>query len=90
MKLSKLYMDRPLSPLETAIFWIEYIGRNGNILQSPAIKLKWWQVELLDVYGFLLLAIFLIFYIIYFIALKLSKLFPPFKYGQKLMSKKKQ
>ncbi|XP_043467690.1 UDP-glucosyltransferase 2-like isoform X1 [Leptopilina heterotoma] len=89
-KLSKLYKDRPLSPLETATFWIEYIGRNGNVLQSPATKLQWWQLELLDVYGFLLLITFAISYTVYFIVVKLFKFFIFITFTKNLESKKKQ
>ncbi|XP_051165472.1 UDP-glucosyltransferase 2-like isoform X2 [Leptopilina boulardi] len=61
-EFSKLYYDRPMSSQESVIFWVNYVLRHGNILRSPAVDLAWYQVELLDVYGFLLLnAIFLIY-----------------------------
>ncbi|CAK9814493.1 UDP-glucosyltransferase 2 [Anthophora plagiata] len=53
-KLSEKFKDRPMSPMDTAIFWIEYVGRHGYILQSPAVHLTWWQQGLWDVYGFVL------------------------------------
>ena len=65
--MSKLYFDRPMSPQDTAVFWVEYIIRHGNVLRSPAIDLAWWQVQLLDVYGFLLLGTLLILYIVFLI-----------------------
>ncbi|XP_033210444.1 2-hydroxyacylsphingosine 1-beta-galactosyltransferase-like isoform X2 [Belonocnema kinseyi] len=47
---SSIFRDRPMSPLKTAIFWIEYVIRNGpDSLKSPALNLFWWQQELLDV-----------------------------------------
>ena len=90
-KLSKLYLDRPLSPMETAIFWTEYVARNGNILKSPALDLEWWQVELLDVYSFICFVVFVLFFIVYFVISKLFKycLFI-LKDRKNLMSKKKK
>ncbi|KAJ8676542.1 hypothetical protein QAD02_012329 [Eretmocerus hayati] len=45
----------PLSPMQSAIFWIEYVIRNGgDVLRSPALALSWWQLALLDIYGCLL------------------------------------
>ncbi|KAG7207214.1 hypothetical protein KM043_008892 [Ampulex compressa] len=56
-RISARFTDRPVSAMDTAIYWIEYIGRYGSeALRSPAMDLSWWQVQLLDVYGFLLLA----------------------------------
>lgn len=62
---SLLFRDRPMSILDTANFWVEYVIRNGpNALRSPAIDLHWWQVELLDVYAFILLSTTIIITII--------------------------
>ena len=53
---SRLFCDRPMIATDTMNFWVGYIIRNGaRALRSPAVDLYWWQVELLDVYGFLLL-----------------------------------
>lgn len=53
---SNLFKDRPMSAMDTAIFWIEFIIRNGGeVLKSPALQYSWWQLQLLDVYGFILL-----------------------------------
>ncbi|XP_076167851.1 UDP-glucosyltransferase 2 isoform X2 [Ptiloglossa arizonensis] len=55
-EVSARFLDRPQSATDTAVYWIEYIIRHGaNALRSPAMNLKWWQVELFDVYAFLLL-----------------------------------
>ncbi|XP_043467685.1 UDP-glycosyltransferase UGT5-like [Leptopilina heterotoma] len=63
-KLSKLYKDRPMTPQETVAFWVEYVLRHGPVLRSPAVNLSWWQVELLDVYGFILLVLLLALFVI--------------------------
>ncbi|KAL7306833.1 hypothetical protein TKK_0000994 [Trichogramma kaykai] len=58
---SKLFRDRPMSAMDSAIYWIEYTIRNGPIvLRPPSLNLTWWQLGLIDVYGFLT-AIFLLF-----------------------------
>ncbi|XP_014479946.1 PREDICTED: UDP-glucuronosyltransferase 2B15-like isoform X2 [Dinoponera quadriceps] len=71
-KLSKLFVDRPMSALDTAIFWVEYVGRNGNILQSPIIRLYWWQRNLLDLYAFSLFVVIAVLLILRFILRKIK------------------
>ncbi|XP_063972366.1 UDP-glucosyltransferase 2-like [Diachasmimorpha longicaudata] len=69
-KISDLFWDRPMSPLDKAIYWVEYAARHGPVLKSPATELSWWQVHLLDVYGFVLgCALTIIYTIIKLIAL---------------------
>ncbi|XP_058804713.1 UDP-glycosyltransferase UGT5-like isoform X1 [Phymastichus coffea] len=63
---SNLFKDRPMNATDTASFWIEYIIRNGpNVLRSPALELEWWQLHLLDVYGFILASIVLTTILLY-------------------------
>lgn len=55
---SKLFRDRPISATDNAVFWIEFIVRNGpDVLRSPALELSFVQLALLDVYGFLLVTV---------------------------------
>ncbi|KAL7295541.1 hypothetical protein TKK_0011182 [Trichogramma kaykai] len=55
-QLSAEFRDRPLSPIDTATFWIEYIVRRGeDALKSPLVHMPWWQASLLDVYIFFVL-----------------------------------
>ncbi|XP_046736276.1 UDP-glucosyltransferase 2-like [Diprion similis] len=62
--LSKKFLDRPLSLQDTAVYWIEYILKHGeDSLRSPALKLTWWQVALLDVYGCILTAFLIVLYL---------------------------
>lgn len=45
-----------MSATNSTIYWIEYVIRNGgDVLRSPALEFSWWQLHLLDVYGFVLL-----------------------------------
>ncbi|XP_063972365.1 UDP-glucosyltransferase 2-like [Diachasmimorpha longicaudata] len=56
-RISDLFWDRPMSPLDTAIYWMEYAARRGPVLKSPATQLSWWKLHLLDVYSFILICI---------------------------------
>ncbi|XP_076586218.1 UDP-glucuronosyltransferase 2C1-like [Chaetodon auriga] len=60
MLLSSIHHDRPLSPLDEAVFWIEYTMRNKGAkhLRVQAHELTWYQYHSLDVLV-LLLAIIL-------------------------------
>lgn len=66
-KLSKAFRDRPASPLETAIWWIEYVGRGNGLayIRSDAAEQPWYQRHLLDVIFFLICFSLLVFYVIY-------------------------
>jgi len=58
-KLQLLYIDRPHTPLETAIFWSEYVIRHKNeskeLLKSSKIHLNYFQTYLIDVFVALIL-----------------------------------
>ncbi|XP_046736272.1 UDP-glycosyltransferase UGT5-like [Diprion similis] len=57
-KFSIEFRDRPMSAMDTATFWIEYVIRHGGTnLKSPAMDLTWWQISLLDIYGALFLSV---------------------------------
>ncbi|XP_011266198.2 UDP-glucuronosyltransferase 1-9 [Camponotus floridanus] len=73
-RLSKLFNDRPMDALNTSIFWVEYIAKYGNVLQSPAIDLYWWQLNLLDVYAFIVAVIIVALFIVLFVLRKLKNL----------------
>lgn len=49
--LSQLHRDQLMSPMETAIFWIEYVIRNKGAahLQSAGFTLPWFSYFCLDV-----------------------------------------
>lgn len=83
-KLSKLFLDRPLSALDTSSFWVEYIIKYGNVLQSPALNLYWWQNCLLDIYAFILVIVITMLSIALFILRKLKKLL----FGSRTCAKK--
>ncbi|XP_066537755.1 UDP glucuronosyltransferase 5 family, polypeptide G1 [Hoplias malabaricus] len=61
-KLRALHRDLPLSPLDSATFWIEYVLRHKGAqhLRSEANNLPWYSYHCLDVVFFLLVIIFAI------------------------------
>lgn len=64
---SALFRDRPMSPLDTAIFWVEYIIRNRpETLRSPAVDMPWWQLYLIDIYAFLIICFAVLLYVSFF------------------------
>ncbi|KAG4070787.1 hypothetical protein HA402_011013 [Bradysia odoriphaga] len=57
-KLSTLYRDRPAHPLDTAVFWVEYVIRHDGAyhMQSPGVHLNLLQYYLVDVMAFIVVA----------------------------------
>ncbi|KAG7256224.1 hypothetical protein CRUP_035852 [Coryphaenoides rupestris] len=55
-RLSRLHRDKPLPPLDTAVFWIEYVIRNKGAghLRSVGSGLPWYSYHSVDVALFLL------------------------------------
>lgn len=68
-EVSNKFLDRPLSPMDEACYWVEYIIRHGNkALRSPALEFSWWQIALLDIYfTLLIIGIVISFMVIYLI-----------------------
>ncbi|XP_063985572.1 UDP-glucosyltransferase 2-like isoform X2 [Diachasmimorpha longicaudata] len=63
-KISTLFFDRPMSAIDTAVYWVEYTAKHGTVLKSPATELAWWHFYLLDVYGFIIAVLLLSIFII--------------------------
>ncbi|KAF2898602.1 hypothetical protein ILUMI_07578 [Ignelater luminosus] len=65
--LAELAKDLPISGLERAIWWTEYVIRHKGAkhLRSPALDLPLYQYFLLDVIGFCVLAVLLIGYVLF-------------------------
>ncbi|KAF5296148.1 hypothetical protein FQR65_LT19842 [Abscondita terminalis] len=49
-KISRIFKDQPTKPLDTAIFWVEYVLRHegAHHLKTSALKLHWLQLYLID------------------------------------------
>ncbi|XP_055910229.1 UDP-glucosyltransferase 2-like [Eupeodes corollae] len=58
------FRDRPMPPLETAVWWVEYMLRNPKPthLKSPAAKLNIFQANSLDCLLFILVVLLLVIY----------------------------
>ncbi|XP_065208653.1 UDP-glucosyltransferase 2-like [Planococcus citri] len=66
-KLSNIFKDRPLSPQDTLIYWVNYVLRHkgASHLKPAGAKLPFYQYLLLDVILFLTVVTISICYIIY-------------------------
>lgn len=66
LEISQRFKDRPMTPLDTAMFWLEYLLRNNNAeaLKNPALELSWFEYLMLDVYVIALLFVIAICYLI--------------------------
>ncbi|KAI4877486.1 hypothetical protein NFI96_001654 [Prochilodus magdalenae] len=57
-RLSSLHRDQPMKPLDTAVFWIEYVMRNKGAahLRTKAYRMPWYSYHSVDVVLFLVSA----------------------------------
>ncbi|RVE44553.1 hypothetical protein evm_010799 [Chilo suppressalis] len=76
-EMSKRFKDRPMTPLDTAMYWIEYVIRhNGaDFIKNPAIQLSWVAYNMLDVYAFLLVVLLVFLYMIISVILFFKRYF---------------
>ncbi|KAK5640041.1 hypothetical protein RI129_010852 [Pyrocoelia pectoralis] len=67
IELAKLAQDQPMTGLERAIWWTEYVIRHKGAkhLRSPLLDIPWYQYLLLDVIAVLLLSVMAFFFTIY-------------------------
>jgi glucuronosyltransferase len=65
-KQSQIASDQPLSPLDTAIYWIEYVIRHNGAphLHYSSVDMPFYQYYLLDVYLLIGVIVVLLYYII--------------------------
>ncbi|XP_051896231.1 UDP-glucuronosyltransferase 2A1-like [Pristis pectinata] len=70
-KLSALHQDQPESPMERAVFWIEYVARHKEAghLRSECYRLPWYVYYCVDVMIFLL-SVLLSFTVLVVVTLK--------------------
>lgn len=69
---SAKFRDRPLSPIDTAVYWVEHVARHKGAehMRSPAINMPFYQYLLLDVISFLIVVTLFLIYVLY----KITKL----------------
>lgn len=84
-QLAKRFTDRPMSPLDNAVYWTEYVMRHNGApqLQSAASDLSWYQLLLLDVIAvtlaFITIITVLVIYVLKFLFINLPPLFSKIK-----------
>lgn len=65
-EMSRRFQDRPMSPLDTAMYWIEYVIRNNgaHYWKNPALELSWIAAYMIDVYLFIFGVTLLLLYVV--------------------------
>ncbi|CAH1403021.1 unnamed protein product [Nezara viridula] len=89
-KKSKIFKDKPMSQLDKAVYWVEYVLRHNGAyhLRPGSLDLAWYQNCLLDVIA-LLIAIIIGFVAFFIYSLKLiCKLFKKGKKSNEKRDKK--
>lgn len=71
-EIATRYRDQPMTPLDTATYWIEYVARHKGALfmQSPAQDLCFSSYHMLDVYLFLMASVGIIGWLLMFMFCK--------------------
>ncbi|KAG9261594.1 UDP-glucuronosyltransferase 2C1-like [Astyanax mexicanus] len=66
VRLSWIHHERPVKPLDEAVFWMEFVMRNKGAghLRVASHNLSWYQYHCLDVLVFLTVTVVLFFYIV--------------------------
>ncbi|CAL1673539.1 unnamed protein product [Lasius platythorax] len=71
-RLSNEFRDRPVLPLDLAIWWIEYAVRHPHgSLESPLRSQNWIERNLIDIYAFLIFNLIIILSVVLFVLKKL-------------------
>ncbi|XP_047463710.1 UDP-glucuronosyltransferase 2A3-like [Mugil cephalus] len=63
-RLSRLHRDQPMTPMDQAVFWVEYVMRHKGAahLRTEAYKMPWYSYYSLDVLLVLLTAVTVLLY----------------------------
>ncbi|KAL2093393.1 hypothetical protein ACEWY4_010705 [Coilia grayii] len=66
-RLSRIHHDQPMKPLERAIFWIEFVMRNGGAphLRTQSFRMSWIAYHSVDVILTLMMALLLLLLILF-------------------------
>ncbi|XP_032517806.2 UDP-glycosyltransferase UGT5-like [Danaus plexippus] len=80
-EVSRRFKDRPMTPLDTAVFWLEYVIRNNGaeFMKNPTRNLNWFSFYMLDVYALFLLIVFLFIMIFYKIVMFIAQMYVDYK-----------
>ncbi|KAI4829877.1 hypothetical protein KUCAC02_001537 [Chaenocephalus aceratus] len=68
-RLSRLHRDQPMKPLDTALFWIEFVMRHKGAahLRTESYRLPWYSYHSVDVVLFLVGAVLLVLFTFFFV-----------------------
>ncbi|XP_024870091.1 UDP-glucuronosyltransferase 2B2-like isoform X2 [Temnothorax curvispinosus] len=90
-RLSSEFRDRPIPPLDLAVWSIEYTVRhpNGTLVTSLRSQ-SWMEQNLIDVYAFLFLNFFIILLSIFFVIKLLINFYYNYMYTASKLHKNKQ
>ncbi|XP_069682313.1 UDP-glycosyltransferase UGT5-like isoform X2 [Periplaneta americana] len=74
-RMSKVYQDRPMSAMDTAIYWTEYVIRHKGAphLRTAALDLAWYQYFLLDVLAVIMVCVTILLFVTYVVLKKLTR-----------------
>ncbi|XP_037926300.1 UDP-glucosyltransferase 2-like isoform X3 [Hermetia illucens] len=91
-EFSRIYRDRPMSPKDTAAYWIEYVirHRGAKHMQSPAVHMNFIQLYGLDVFAFLFVILYVVFKVLFFVFRKVVHLLFGRKYKNQKQDSNKQ
>ncbi|XP_074551633.1 UDP-glucuronosyltransferase-like [Halichoeres trimaculatus] len=66
VKISQVHLDRPVQPLDLAVFWTEFVMRHkgASHLRVAAHELNWIQYHCLDVIGFFVFILLTVVWVI--------------------------
>lgn len=94
MTVSKRFKDRPHRPVDTAIWWIQYILRHDNsheFMMPLSANQYWFQKRLLDAWLFIAVFTLIYLYVSYKVMrLVFSKCCTPKKGAKSVSSRKKR
>ncbi|XP_072759090.1 UDP-glucosyltransferase 2-like [Anoplolepis gracilipes] len=90
-QLSSEFRDRPVPPLDSAIWWIEYAVRHPHgSLESPLRFQSWIEQNLIDIYAFLFLNFIIVLSIVFFVLKELFNFYRNRVHAVSKLQKKKQ
>ncbi|XP_046658306.1 UDP-glycosyltransferase UGT5-like isoform X2 [Homalodisca vitripennis] len=90
--LSERFRDRPMSPLDTAVYWTEYVLRHNGArhLRSAAVDMPWYQLWLLDVALVLLAGLASVLFVVFWLARRVANFISRRLYPHQLRQKQKR
>lgn len=74
-RLARLATDQPMAGIDSAVWWTEYVLRNGDAehLKGPGRKMPLYQYYLVDVFLFIFVAVAIVLYLNFIIVRLLLK-----------------